>query len=125
MKVKTVNISEINENSVKTINVGDKDISIFNVEGEFYAIDDMCSHAEASLAEGEVFDCKIECPLHGAEFDLKTGEAVTLPATRPVATYAISIEDETIYFNPRCPALKLVNFLVENSSLLESNFQNV
>ena len=97
MKVKTFNISEINENSVKTINVGDKDISIFNVEGEFYAIDDMCSHAEASLAEGEVFDCKIECPLHGAEFDLKTGEAVTLPATRPVATYDISIEDETIY----------------------------
>ena len=44
MKVKTVNISEINENSVKKISIGDKDISIFNVEGEFYAIDDMCSH---------------------------------------------------------------------------------
>ena len=51
MKVKTVNISEINENSVKKISIGDKDISIFNVEGEFYAIDDMCSHSEASLAE--------------------------------------------------------------------------
>ena len=97
MCIRDSNISELNENSVKTVNVGDKDISIFNVEGEFYAIDDMCSHAEASLSEGEVFDCKIECPLHGAEFDLKTGEAVTLPATRPVETYAVSIEDEIIY----------------------------
>ncbi len=97
MKVKTVNISEINENSVKVVNIENKDIAIFNVDGEFYAIDDLCSHAEASLAEGEVFDCKVECPLHGAEFDLKTGEAVTLPATRPVDTYMISVENDIIY----------------------------
>ena len=97
MKVKTINTSEISENSVKVVNVDDKDIAIFNVEGDFYAIDDLCSHAEASLAEGEVFDCKVECPLHGAEFDLKTGQAVTLPATNPVASYVISIEDEVIY----------------------------
>ena len=97
MKVKTVNISEINENSVKTIHVGDKDISIFNVEGEFYAIDDMCSHAEASLAEGEVFDCKIECPLHGAEFDLKTGEALTPPASKSVSCYQTSTDESSIY----------------------------
>ena len=97
MKVKTINISEINENSVKVVNIENKDIAIFNVDGEFYAIDDLCSHAEASLAEGEVFDCKVECPLHGAEFDLKTGEAVTLPATQPVDTYMISVENDIIY----------------------------
>tara|TARA_B100001079_G_C16382383_1_gene502703 strand:+ start:1180 stop:1494 length:315 start_codon:yes stop_codon:yes gene_type:complete len=97
MKVKTINISEINENSVKVVNIENKDIAIFNVDGEFYAIDDLCSHADASLAEGEVFDCKVECPLHGAEFDLKTGEAVTLPATRPVDTYMISVENDIIY----------------------------
>ena len=97
MKVKTINTSEISENSVKVVNVDDKDIAIFNVEGDFYAIDDLCSHAEASLAEGEVFDCKVECPLHGAEFDLKTGQAVTLPATKQGASYVISIEDEVIY----------------------------
>ena len=97
MKVKTINISEIDENSVKVVNIENKDIAIFNVDGEFYAIDDLCSHAEASLAEGEVFDCKVECPLHGAEFDLKTGEAVTLPATRPVDTYMISVENDILY----------------------------
>ena len=97
MKVKTINTSEISENSVKVVNVDDKDIAIFNVEGDFYAIDDLCSHAEASLAEGEVFDCKVECPLHGAEFDLKTGEAVTLPATKSVNTYKTEIIDGYIY----------------------------
>ena len=64
MKVKTINTSEVNENSVKVVSIDDKDIAIFNVEGEYFAIDDMCSHAEASLAEGEVFDCKIECLYH-------------------------------------------------------------
>ena len=97
MKVKTINTSEISENSVKVVNIDDKDIAIFNVEGDFYAIDDLCSHAEASLAEGEVFDCKVECPLHGAEFDLKTGEAVTLPATKSVNTYETEIIDGYIY----------------------------
>ncbi len=60
MKVKTINTSEVNENSVKVVSIDDKEIAIFNVEGEYFAIDDMCSHAEASLAEGEVFDCKIK-----------------------------------------------------------------
>ena len=102
MKVKTINTSEVNENSVKVVNIDDKDIAIFNVEGEYFAIDDMCSHAEASLAEGEVFDCKIECPLLGAEFDLKTGDAVTLPATKPEKC-AIS----TIKYAPTVSAISL------------------
>ena len=59
MKVKTINTSEVNENSVKVVSIDDKDIAIFNVEGEYFAIDDMCSHAEASLAEGEVFDLSL------------------------------------------------------------------
>jgi len=57
----------------------------------------MCSHAEASLSEGDVYDCKVECPLHGAEFDLKTGDAVTLPATKPVNRYKVNVEDGYIF----------------------------
>ena len=55
-----------------------------------------CSHAEASLSEGEVYDCKVECPLHGAEFDLKTGEALTLPATKPIATYTTEVNENSL-----------------------------
>ena len=96
-KVKVLKLSEITENSSRLVEIEDKKIAIFNVGGEIYAIDDICSHAEASLSEGEVFDCIVECPLHGAEFDLRTGEATTLPATKPVVTYNTDVDDEYLY----------------------------
>ena len=96
-KVKALKLSEIAENTSKFVEISDKKIAVFNVDGEFYAIDDTCSHAEASLSEGEVFDCIVECPLHGAEFDLKTGEATTLPATKAVNAYKTDVDDEYLY----------------------------
>jgi 3-phenylpropionate/trans-cinnamate dioxygenase ferredoxin subunit len=79
------------------VTVGEERIAMFRVGGEVYAIGDRCSHAEASLAEGEVFDHEVECPRHGSEFDLRTGEALSLPATSPVPTYPVSIENGTVY----------------------------
>jgi len=96
-KIKTLKTSELSLNSSKVINLSDKQIALFNYGGEYYALDDMCSHAEASLSEGDVYDCKVECPLHGAEFDLKTGDAVTLPATKPVNRYKVNVEDGYIF----------------------------
>ena len=97
VRVKTFNTTDIMQNASKVFNIDDKEIALFNCEGKFYAIDDLCSHAEASLSEGEVYDCKVECPLHGAEFDLKTGEAKTLPATQPVVSYKTDVDDEYLY----------------------------
>jgi 3-phenylpropionate/trans-cinnamate dioxygenase ferredoxin subunit len=96
-KIKTLKTSELSLNSSKVISLSDKQIALFNYGGEYYALDDMCSHAEASLSEGDVYDCKVECPLHGAEFDLKTGDAVTLPATKPVNKYKVNVEDGYIF----------------------------
>ena len=96
-KLKTIKCADIAENSSALFETDTQQIALFNCEGKFFAIDDMCSHAEASLSEGEVYDCKVECPLHGAEFDLKTGEAVTLPATKSVNTYETEIIDGYIY----------------------------
>ncbi len=79
------------------IEVGEHRIAMFRVGGELYAIGDRCSHAEASLAEGEVFDHEVECPRHGAAFQLATGEALTLPATKPVPTYKVDVEDDVVY----------------------------
>lgn len=59
-----------------------------------YALADRCSHADVALSEGEVADCAIECWLHGSSFDLRTGAALTLPATEPVATYLVRLEGE-------------------------------
>ena len=62
-KVKVLKLSEITENTSKLVEIEDKKIAVFNVDGEIYAIDDTCSHAEASLSEGEVFDCLVELSL--------------------------------------------------------------
>ena len=76
---------------------GEHRVALFRVEDSVYAIGDRCSHAEASLAEGDVFDKEIECPRHGAAFDLTTGEALTLPATQPVPTYETKVEGGTVF----------------------------
>lgn len=68
-------------------------LAIFRIGGEFYVIGDRCSHADASLAEGELFDYDVECPRHGSEFDVRTGRPGSLPATRPVPAYELRIDD--------------------------------
>ena len=65
-------------------------IAVFRVGEAVYAMADRCSHAEASLAEGDIFDDEVECPRHGATFDLRTGAARTLPASKPATLAAVS-----------------------------------
>ena len=72
-------------------------IAIFRIGDDVYAIGDRCSHAEASLADGEVFDREVECPRHGSEFDLTTGKPGTLPATTPVPVYTVAVEDGDVF----------------------------
>ena len=60
-------------------------------------IGDRCSHAEASLAEGDVFGLEVECPRHGSAFDLRTGEPHALPATQPVPVYDVKVEDGMVF----------------------------
>ncbi len=67
-------------------------IAIFNVEGGFYAIDDTCTHGEASLCEGFLDGTVIECPFHAGSFDLTSGKALAYPATEPVKAYGVRVE---------------------------------
>jgi 3-phenylpropionate/trans-cinnamate dioxygenase ferredoxin component len=69
---------------------------VARVGDEVFAVDDTCSHSDASLSEGDVTDFKIECWLHGAEFDLRTGEALTPPAVAPLKTYSVSVDGDTV-----------------------------
>jgi 3-phenylpropionate/trans-cinnamate dioxygenase ferredoxin subunit len=73
-------------------------LAVVRIGDDWYAVDDRCSHAEASLAEGEVWaeECEIECPKHGSMFSLKTGEAVTMPATEPVPVYDVRVEGDDV-----------------------------
>ncbi|GGN04512.1 bifunctional 3-phenylpropionate/cinnamic acid dioxygenase ferredoxin subunit [Lentzea pudingi] len=72
-------------------------IGLFNVDGVIYAIDDTCTHQDASLSEGWLEGCFVECPLHAASFDLRTGEPTGLPAKRPVKTHPVLVEDGEVY----------------------------
>lgn len=89
-------LSELAENSPKRVQLDGKDVCVVRQGSEVFAIDDLCSHAEASLSEGEVTPGKIECWLHGAEFDLRTGEALTPPASAPVKAYQVAIEGDSV-----------------------------
>lgn len=76
----------------------DPPVSLFHTsDGELYAIDDTCTHQDASLADGRLGGCEVECPLHAAIFDLRTGEPDGLLAREPVRTHQVVIENNAVY----------------------------
>ena len=89
-------LGDVPVGSSLAVQVGELRIALFNVDGVVYATEEICTHAHASLAEGFLCDEEIECPLHGACFSVKTGEALTAPATVDLATYPVRIEQEKI-----------------------------
>jgi 3-phenylpropionate/trans-cinnamate dioxygenase ferredoxin subunit len=97
VKVKITELDQLPRDRGVRVTVGDHRIAMFRINDDVYAIGDRCSHAEASLAEGELWGLSVECPRHGSEFDLKSGEPQALPATEPVPVYPVSIDDGTVY----------------------------
>jgi 3-phenylpropionate/trans-cinnamate dioxygenase ferredoxin component len=98
--VRVAAVGDIKPGKAIRVEIDDEPIAIFNVDGALYAIGDTCSHAEASLSEGDIYGDCVECPLHGAEFDLKTGRPRTLPAVTPVPTYEIKVEGDDVLLDP-------------------------
>lgn len=92
-------VADLPEGRGVRVEVGEHRIAVFRIGDDVYAIGDRCSHAEASLAEGEIFGTDVECPRHGSEFDLRTGEPGALPATKPVPVYPTSIVDGTLFID--------------------------
>lgn len=96
--IKVTTKSEIPQSSIKEFEVNKVMVAIANLNGEFFAIENTCTHDGGPLGEGEVVDgCCVECPRHGAKFDLKTGGVMSLPATMPVASYEVKVEGEDIF----------------------------
>jgi 3-phenylpropionate/trans-cinnamate dioxygenase ferredoxin subunit len=79
------------------VEIEDDVVTVWNVDGDFYATADTCTHEEASLSEGDLWEHTVECPLHGAQFDVRTGAVKSLPAIFPLATYAVKVESGTLY----------------------------
>ena len=92
----TIKFSSMQDRKPVKVNVNGEDVCLTRIGDEVFAIGDVCTHSDASLSEGDVTDYKIECWLHGAEFELRTGEALTLPANIAAKTYPVSINDDVV-----------------------------
>lgn len=90
-------VGELPPGQIRRLDVPDSaPIAVYNVEGTFYATADTCTHAQASLADGDLEDDEVTCPVHWARFDVRTGQALCFPAEKPLATYRVEVTDAII-----------------------------
>ena len=97
--VRACAVADIPDTNALAVTIGDLAIAVVRSGGGYYALHDVCSHAEVALSEGDVDDGVIDCWLHGSEFDLRTGKPLCLPATDPVAVYPVKIDGDAVYVN--------------------------
>jgi 3-phenylpropionate/trans-cinnamate dioxygenase ferredoxin subunit len=95
--VKVANKSDLLPGAIKAIEVNGQKIALCQAGDSFYAVGDTCSHAKVALDGGDIIDEQIECPKHGARFDLKTGQAMCPPAIQPIPIYPLEIRGEEIW----------------------------
>ena len=94
--VAVASLDEIGTGERLIFEVDQRSIVLFNIAGAFYAIDDLCTHDGGPVGEGEVDERAIECPRHGARFDLESGKALNLPAVVDIAAYPVRVENDQI-----------------------------
>ena len=94
--MKVAKTADVPEGTAVRVVVAGKEILVCHAAGEFYAIEDVCTHDGGELDQGLLDGCEIECPRHGARFDVRTGAAVRLPAVLPVGTYSVRVEGDDV-----------------------------
>ncbi|WP_435010474.1 non-heme iron oxygenase ferredoxin subunit [Tundrisphaera lichenicola] len=95
--VKVAVRDELPPGGKKLVEIEGRALAVFNVDGAYYAIDDVCTHDGGPLAEGDLEGTEIRCPRHGARFDVRTGRALCLPAIEPVDVHSVEVRGEDIY----------------------------
>lgn len=94
--VKAAKLSEVPPGLVKVVEVEDEDVALCNVDGEIYAVANVCTHDDGPLGQGYLLGDEIECPRHGARFNVRTGEVKSLPAIIPLPKFEVKIEGDDI-----------------------------
>ncbi|MDA0769586.1 MAG: hypothetical protein BZY79_02410 [SAR202 cluster bacterium Casp-Chloro-G4] len=89
-------VDEVPEGKSKVFEVGNRPIAVCNFEGKLYGIEDVCTHDGASFNASALIGCEIECPRHGARFDVTNGKVTDLPAVMPVETFEVRIDGDDI-----------------------------
>ena len=96
-RVQVAQVDDLEPGSMMMVEVDGKPVLLANVDGELYAVSDICTHEEYNLSEGSLEGCEVECPGHSAFFDLKTGDVIDGPAMDPLETYSVQIEDGAVF----------------------------
>ena len=94
--VKVASVSEIPPGEMKIVELDGQDVVVANVNGQFFAFANDCTHRGGPLGEGILMDEVVECPFHGGQFNVRTGEVVAAPPSEPVATFAVRVEGDDI-----------------------------
>lgn len=97
--VPVAKMTELPDPGKMLVEVEDRLVVLFRVGGKFFAIDDVCTHDGGPLSDGalDVSACTIACPRHGAKFDIRSGAALTMPATQATAAHEVKVEGETVF----------------------------
>lgn len=95
--IKIATKEEMSDGEMKLIEVDDQLVILFRVDDQFYCLDDVCTHDGGTLSDGEFSGCEIECPRHGARFDVRNGKVVCMPATQATVAHEVKIEGQDIF----------------------------
>ncbi len=94
--VTVANVGDIQPGGLMYVEVGEDPVCLVNLDGEFFALGDLCTHEEASLSEGMVIGDELECPLHGGAFEIRTGKPAALPVVVPAQTYRVRVVGDDV-----------------------------
>ena len=87
---------ELNPGEMMYVEVGEMPVCLINLDGEYHAINDTCTHQDASLSDGEIVGDEIECPLHGGAFNIRTGEPAAFPVVVPIEKYRVRVVGDEV-----------------------------
>lgn len=96
---KTCKVEDVKCGKGTIVQVDDLRVGIFVIDGNYYAVEDVCTHDDGPLAEGELYGDQIECPRHGARFSVRTGAVLSMPAVVPVRAFETKVEDGYVWVN--------------------------
>ena len=94
-------MADVDEGGMLLVELEDRLAIVFNVDGQYYCLDDVCTHDGGPLSEGKLEGCQIACPRHGARFDVTSGQALSMPATEPTGCHEVKLDDGKVYVKIR------------------------
>ena len=98
--IKVAQVSELKTGEMVAVTIGDDQVLLTNIDGNFHAIDDVCSHAYACLSDGDINGEEAACPLHGGSFNAMTGMPMNPPADKPLSVFQVKVEGDDIFVAP-------------------------